>query len=129
MGTQPSSTPSSLVHSGTLRMPMVSLGRGPAMLWPPYGWTPLRSRAWNSGPAQVWRQALSRPEHGPEVPAAVKCRACGKPAQPNHRFCGDCGKVLPRPPVTERIECTDCGAEVDDENSRFCTSCGAKFED
>jgi len=57
-----------------------------------------------------------------------ECQACGKPARPNHRFCGACGRPIPKASSVEPLVCTDCGAEVEDETDQFCTNCGSKFE-
>ena len=59
---------------------------------------------------------------------ARKCPTCGRSARPNDRFCGACGRSLPKGSREEPLVCTDCGAEVEDESNRFCTNCGSKFE-
>ncbi|MGI0052873.1 MAG: double zinc ribbon domain-containing protein [Thermoplasmata archaeon] len=59
---------------------------------------------------------------------ARKCPTCGKLARPNYRYCGACGQTLARQPIEAPLVCTDCNAEVEDENNRFCTNCGEKFE-
>jgi predicted amidophosphoribosyltransferase len=60
---------------------------------------------------------------------ASKCPTCGKAARPTHKFCGACGRPLPKAPNKEEpLVCTDCGAELDDESVRFCTNCGSEFE-
>lgn len=52
---------------------------------------------------------------------AIKCGACGKPGDPNRRFCGSCGARLWEP-------CPDCGrANATDE--RFCGGCGVSLEE
>lgn len=56
------------------------------------------------------------------------CPSCGHSARPNHRFCGACGRSLPKAAREEPLVCTDCGAEVEDEQNLFCTNCGSKFE-
>ncbi len=55
----------------------------------------------------------------------LRCPTCGRPAEPEDRFCAACGAALPEPSVaTAALACPACGHgyEVGD---RFCAGCGA----
>lgn len=66
---------------------------------------------------------------GPPPPvstaAGLTCPACGTPAVPGVRFCGNCGAEMPvqAPPAAQVSACPSCGKPVA-PGARFCGECG-----
>jgi len=65
---------------------------------------------------------------GPVV-SGLACASCGKPLQPQEKFCSNCGAPAPTPspPTAEGSTkfCISCGTKIPSAAS-FCGSCGAK---
>jgi hypothetical protein len=55
------------------------------------------------------------------VKESLKCSECNTPFKPGDKFCAKCKAPLP-------IICLNCGAEIKDEEAKFCSRCGATFE-
>ncbi len=59
------------------------------------------------------------------VPAGRRCPACGRPAEPEDKFCAGCGAALPAPAAEpEALACPACGHSYQ-PGDRFCAGCGA----
>ncbi|MCX7669183.1 MAG: zinc ribbon domain-containing protein [Anaerolineae bacterium] len=58
-------------------------------------------------------------------PTGRRCPACGRPAEPEDKFCAGCGAALPvsAPPPTA-LACPACGHDYQ-PGDRFCAGCGA----
>lgn len=51
--------------------------------------------------------------------ASLHCRACGAEAEPDAKFCDQCGGEIVGP-----VACAKCGADLEPD-ARFCDQCGA----
>src|SRR6478735_1057592 len=63
---------------------------------------------------------------GGGAPATVPCPGCGKPNQPQAKFCAECGDKMEAAPKVE-VPCVKCGAMLRD-GAKFCSECGASQE-
>jgi hypothetical protein len=55
------------------------------------------------------------------VKDTLKCSECDKDFKPGETFCEQCQAPLP-------VICLNCGAEVKEEEARFCSRCGTTIE-
>ncbi len=53
----------------------------------------------------------------------LPCPTCGKPNQPDAKFCAECGGKM----ETAKVPCVKCGAELR-EGAKFCSECGSTQE-
>lgn len=63
---------------------------------------------------------------GGAAPATLPCPSCGKPNQPQAKFCAECGAKMEAAPKVE-VPCVKCGAMLRD-GAKFCSECGASQE-
>jgi membrane protease subunit (stomatin/prohibitin family) len=69
--------------------------------------------------------ALNQPQQQGQQQAAatVPCPSCGKPQNPQAKFCNDCGAKM----EVVMVPCIKCGAQLK-EGAKFCNECGSKQE-
>lgn len=67
----------------------------------------------------------TNPQQQPQQQAAatVPCPSCGKPQNPQAKFCNDCGGKM----EVAMVPCVKCGAQLK-EGAKFCNECGSKQE-
>ena len=65
-------------------------------------------------------------QQGGGAGATVPCPGCGKPNQPQAKFCAECGDKMEAAPKVE-VPCVKCGAMLRD-GAKFCSECGASQE-
>lgn len=53
------------------------------------------------------------------------CEGCGRPLEPDARFCTTCGRQVPEENGPQVRRCEACGAELL-PGAKFCDKCGAK---
>ena len=60
---------------------------------------------------------------GGATAATIPCPGCGKPNQPQAKFCADCGGKM----EVAQVPCIKCGANLR-EGAKFCSECGSSQE-
>lgn len=68
-------------------------------------------------------QAQQQGQQGQQGASNVPCPTCGKPQNPQAKFCNDCGAKM----EVVMVPCVKCGAQLK-EGAKFCNECGSKQE-
>ncbi|MCK5129740.1 MAG: zinc ribbon domain-containing protein, partial [Clostridiales bacterium] len=57
----------------------------------------------------------------------TKCAQCGKKSKKNHKFCVECGTLLPEEIIApELVKCSGCGDSIS-ASIKFCNKCGVQL--